>query len=729
MKTLALLLLMLGMAIGIEAQITIEAAHQQAVGSQVAVSGIVTNGGELGTIRYFQDETGGIAAYATSIAGWQRGDSVSIVGFLTDYNGLLEISNVIGSMVYSSGNDLPEPQLVTPLQLDEEYESELIRINQVVFDDGGGTFASNTSYYFTSNGESASIYVRSNHPLIGQVIPSVPVDIIGICSQFYSTYQVLVRDSNDILNDNAINIITKIAQTNITTDGYSLSWTTDVAGTTEIAYGLTTELELGNLSFAGIGTSHEAIVTGRTPAEILYIKAFSVLGSDTAYSPTGAFATASLSSGDIKVYFTNTIDAGVSIISPAFQADDAIDDTLIAYINRAKYHIDLAVYDSNPEGVSDIAAALDAAYTRGVEVRLIVDTSWSPVTLASLVTTPIPSVIAPDEEPYAIMHNKFVVIDAHSSNPIEPVLWTGSTNFEGENINDFSNSVIIIQDQSIAKAYWLEFNEMWGSTNAIPNPAASAFGPFKKNNTPHEFLINGIRVESYFSPSDGATAKILECIESAEDELYVASMLITRSDLAYAIRDKHDAGLTAQVLVNDKASCTALVVSTLEESLGNDFAESSEEGILHHKYLIVDQSNANSDPLVLLGSHNWSNAAENTNDENTLIVHNQEIANWYYQEFHARYLLNFLSVPSEDLAIQWKVYPNPVHETLYLQAGNKYEGTVSLIDLQGRVILTQSLQEAMQTGIQLKESGLKPGVYFVQIQESRSNYCGRVVVY
>lgn len=727
-KVLCLLLLLLGAAYTY-AQSTILAARNLPNGSQVAVSGIVTNAGELGTIRYLQDETAGIAVYSNSVSSFQRGDSVSVVGFLTDYNGLLEISNLVGYVINSSSNPLPEPQVLSPAQLGEDYESELIRINDVIFNDGGGTFASNTSYYFSSNGESASIYVRSNHPLIGQIIPSIPVDIIGICSQFYSTYQVLLRNSNDIINENSINIISKVIQSNISTSGYDLNWLTDSTGTTEIEYGLTPQLEMGKLLFASNTTSHTATLSNLSPSALLYVKAYSVRGQDTAFAPVSAFITESMSSGDIKVYFTSSVDVSVSIISPAHFLDDAMDDTLIAYINRAKYSIDLAVYDSYPEGISDIAAALDAAHLRGVEIRLIVDTTWSPVTLGSLVDPAIPHLVAPAEEPYAIMHNKFVVIDAHSADPMDAILWTGSTNFEGQNINDFSNNVIILQDKSLAIAYWLEFNEMWGSSYNVPNPMESRFGPFKRNNTPHEFVIGGRRVQSYFSPSDGTNSKILECIESVDESLFVATMLITRSDLAYALRDKHQEGKTVQVLVNDKSSCTALVVSTLESALGNNFAENTETGILHHKYLIADPFNSGSDPLVLTGSHNWSNAAENTNDENTLIIHDQEVAQWFYQEFHARYLLNFLSSKEDDFNIQWKVYPNPVHDKLYIETKNAPSGTLTILDLQGRTVQSVNLEEAMQQGIDIKAARLKPGVYFIRIDEIHSQYNGKLIVY
>ena len=59
---------------------------------------------------------------------------------------------------------------------------------------------------------------------------------------------------------------------------------------------------------------------------------------------------------------------------------------------------------------------------------------------------------------------------------------------------------------------------------------------------------------------------------------------------------------------------------------------------MHHKFMVVDNFDTSSDPLVLLGSHNWSSAAQTKNDENTLIVHDANIVNQYYQSFAYLYL-------------------------------------------------------------------------------------------
>ena len=68
----------------------IATARSQGIGSTVTVSGIVTNGDELGIIRYIEDVTGGIAIYDLTtnnyLNGAVRGDSITITGLLVDYN-------------------------------------------------------------------------------------------------------------------------------------------------------------------------------------------------------------------------------------------------------------------------------------------------------------------------------------------------------------------------------------------------------------------------------------------------------------------------------------------------------------------------------------------------------------------------------------------------------------------------------------------------------------------
>src|SRR5437867_996725 len=87
--------------------ISISSARSMAPGNVVTVSGIVTNGFELGAIRYIQDGTAGISVYDAQLNGVNRGDVITVTGTLTDYFNLLEINPVTAFTVNSSGNPLP----------------------------------------------------------------------------------------------------------------------------------------------------------------------------------------------------------------------------------------------------------------------------------------------------------------------------------------------------------------------------------------------------------------------------------------------------------------------------------------------------------------------------------------------------------------------------------------------------------------------------------------------
>ena len=73
--------------------------------------------------------------------------------------------------------------------------------------------------------------------------------------------------------------------------------------------------------------------------------------------------------------------------------------------------------------------------------------------------------------------------------------------------------------------------------------------------------------------------------------------------------------------------------------------------------------------MLLTGSHNWSNNAENNSDENTLIIHDHITANIYLQEFTKRF--NELSSTSSlhnFIDIDVNVYPNPSMGVINIQS-------------------------------------------------------------
>ena len=99
---------------------SIKSAKAKGPGNTVSVSGVVTNGDELGVIRYIQDPTAGLAIYDPDMMGEIKlGDSITVTGTLVDYNNLLEIQPVSSVVVEKEGAMLPDPVILTPSQLGE----------------------------------------------------------------------------------------------------------------------------------------------------------------------------------------------------------------------------------------------------------------------------------------------------------------------------------------------------------------------------------------------------------------------------------------------------------------------------------------------------------------------------------------------------------------------------------------------------------------------------------
>jgi phosphatidylserine/phosphatidylglycerophosphate/cardiolipin synthase-like enzyme len=716
--------------------ISIDSARTLGVGATVTIKGIITNGSELGTIRYIQDNTAGLALYSSSLSGVNRGDSIEVSGVLKDYNNLLEMDPVSSHTVLSTGNPSPVATIITPSQMSNANEGMLVKIEDASFTTNpGGTFSSNTSYNFTAGGESSSIYVRSNHPLIGKIVPSNPVDIVGIVSEYsyqpsVPGFQLLLRDTNDIISSSSIFINSKVSLTNLSQTGFDLDWTSNVAGTSEMFYGATPALGM-HMEDTNKTSTHMMSITGASASELFYVKAFSVLGTDTAWAPLGVFITQSASSGDVKVYFNTDVDHTVSSGTNAVVLPQAIDDTLAAYIGRATTSIDFTMYNFTTQNIYNIATALNAADARGVVVRVIFDGSANNTGIQSL-NANIKKIHSPTSSAYGIMHNKFIIIDAYDPDPNVPIVWTGATNVTDGQINVDPNDVIIIQDKSLAIAYTLEFNEMFGSAGPSPVNSEATFGPDKVDNTPHNFIIGGSDVELYFSPSDGTNDKIIEVIESADHTLHIGTMLITRSDLAYAIDAAIGNGVSTQILVNSFANCGSTVLSTLQPVMSDNFQEDVAFNVIfHHKYMIVDEGTT-SDPILLTGSHNWSNAANNKNDENTLIFHNAELANIYYQNFRKRFDQNFYYSIEEQLSYSvLKVFPNPTQNQLTIQLDvlQSTEYQLQVLDLQGKVVQAQN--DRLNTGaqnIELDLNHLDAGTYFVHLVSDYQNQIIKVVV-
>lgn len=726
MKKIYIVLLFALLSGGLFAQTNISDARSKSVGSTITVSGIVINGDELGTIKYMQDESAGIAVYDNKLSSAKRGDSITVTGILKDYYNLLEISPVNSFTLHSSNNTLQEPKLITIEQMGEDYEAQLVKIENVQITGSTGTFSGNKNYTFSDGTLSGELRISSSSPIVGQPIPSETFDLIAICSQYstsanntQSGYQLLPRTMDDFVSNSVINFTTPVSVGSLSQNSITLGWQTDGGGSPFVRYGFSnitdslTNIKQGDSTTSDEFNNHVAEITGLQAAEIVYAQAFMVVGNDTVFSQVGTYITQSNSTGAIHVYFNTDVDQSLADETQAVDLGRYMADTLAAFIDRAEQTIDLAIYNFDNGTVKD---ALNAAYERGVKIRVITDGSTGHASIYDL-NAGIPVLERPEVQQGGIMHNKFAAIDAESSDPNKPWVWSGSTNLTYEQLNSDANNMIFIQDQSLAKAYQIEFEEMWGSTGDFANASNARFGEDKIDNTPHEFVIDGNWVESYFSPSDNTNQKLIDAMNTADNDLYVETMLITRSDLAGAILDAYDRGANVHVMTNAASDNTSYVNDALSSGLptGKFVFDDQQSGLLHHKLAIIDAFKSDSDPQLITGSHNWSNSANDINDENTLIIHSHDIANQYIQQYAYRFEHNGgnLVVSAQQIQLaDIKVFPNPSNGILKVQASNSLE-RVELYSLNGMKI--SEWQPASMHDFTIDLSARQAGIYLLKV--------------
>jgi len=281
-----------------------------------------------------------------------------------------------------------------------------------------------------------------------------------------------------------------------------------------------------------------------------------------------------------------------------------IPDQVAASFDTAQKTIDVAMYEFD---LTSLSGALIRAAQRGVRVRLVTDTdSLEEQGIKDVIAANIPVV---DDQREAIMHDKFVVIDSST-------LWTGSMNFTENDAYRNDNNFMQIPSPRLAQNYTAEFEEMF---------TQHQFGPKSPANTPNPTVtLNGTLIENYFSPDDGVAAHVLTVLQSARTSIDFMAFTFTRTDFTDVMIAKAHAGVTVQGVFEkrqiDAGSDSAWNALT---TAGLDVREDGNPDTMHNKVIVVDGQ------IVVMGSYNFTKAAEQDNDENVLIIHNPEIAAAY----------------------------------------------------------------------------------------------------
>ena len=313
--------------------------------------------------------------------------------------------------------------------------------------------------------------------------------------------------------------------------------------------------------------------------------------------------------GDIRVFFTTP-----NLVYPdkrTQRGNSPLLAAVLADLDSANSSIEIASFDFDIPQITD---ALISAKQRGVAVRLIVDSENLTTPEVAQETGRLTAVAIPvhfdNREPF--MHNKFIVIDSTTA-------WMGSWNLTENDTFRNNNNALRLHKRELALDYRNEFEQMF----------AGAFGVSKTSGTPYpQVTLGNAHIAVYFAPEDGVAQYVLNILDQAKTSIRFMAFSFTANDIAQAMINKHKAGLAVSgVFESQNANGSGAEFGPLRSS-GVDVIEDGNCYILHHKTIIID------DHIVITGSYNFTSSAEQSNDENLVIIDDSTVASAYIEEYN-----------------------------------------------------------------------------------------------
>jgi phosphatidylserine/phosphatidylglycerophosphate/cardiolipin synthase-like enzyme len=209
------------------------------------------------------------------------------------------------------------------------------------------------------------------------------------------------------------------------------------------------------------------------------------------------------------------------------------------------------------------------------------------------------------------MHNKFLVFDGQS-------VWTGSTNLtENGNFRN-NNNTLLIDSPELARIYEREFEEMWNGEFGASAPS---------NINQQSLTIQGTPIQVLFAAEDHVISALVPLVESAEESIHFMAFSFTHDELGQAMLERAEAGVDLQGIFETRGSETEYSELTNLYCAGLPVRQDGNPRSMHHKVMVIDGR------IVITGSANFSNNADQFNDENVLIIANEDLAQAYLREF------------------------------------------------------------------------------------------------
>jgi phosphatidylserine/phosphatidylglycerophosphate/cardiolipin synthase-like enzyme len=250
-----------------------------------------------------------------------------------------------------------------------------------------------------------------------------------------------------------------------------------------------------------------------------------------------------------------------------------------------------------------------------------------------------------------LMHHKFMVVDGKST-VVTTANFTMSC-IHGDVLSPSSrgnaNSMMLVKSNTFAKIFTEEFQQLWG------NGKRGNFGHKKTYRGPITTTVNGTKITVQFSPTsekyhweESVNGLIAENLLKAKKSIKSLLFVFSDQKLADVMERRHEDKVEVSVIIEPKFAyrdySELLDLMGLEmlnakcayEPDNNPWKNPATElgmaalpkgDVLHHKFAVVDNK------TVIMGSQNWSEAANFINDETLIVIQNAKIAAQFTQEY------------------------------------------------------------------------------------------------
>src|SRR5258706_370378 len=184
-------------------------------------------------------------------------------------------------------------------------------------------------------------------------------------------------------------------------------------------------------------------------------------------------------------------------------------------------------------------------------------------------------------------------------------------------LSDIDNA-LVIQSPELAAIYERQFEDMWSGKFNAKSPSTV---------DQQSLTIDGTPIQILFSPEDSAVSHIIPYVQHAQTSIEFMAFTYTQDQLGDAMIERQKNGVGVRGGFESTGSDTE--VSEMQPLFCAKAAvrQDGNPAFMHHKVIIIDGH------IVITGSLNFTDNADQQNNENVLIIDNAEIAKLYTQEF------------------------------------------------------------------------------------------------